>query len=97
MKDDVDPVHRPRERLAVADVAVDNRQGQRLGGIRQVFTPAADEVVEHHHFARLFGDELVGDVRADQARSARDQDASIMHGDSLLSVRSSRAFRRAIG
>ena len=80
VEDDIDPTRQLGDELAVADVALDQPDGPVGERPGEVLAPSAHEVVEHDDLSRAGLHELIGDVRADRARSAGDQRALIAHG-----------------
>jgi hypothetical protein len=69
--------HEVLEQVEVLDRALDQGHpvvGQRAG---EVVPGAAHEVVEHDDLAHRFGEQLVDDVRADEAGTAYDQHAGV--------------------
>ena len=82
MEHDVDALHHLVDQPPVADVALDDRHAPLAASRLEVLPPAADEVVEHDDFRGGFGHQ-VGDVRADQAGAAGDENSLVRHSATL--------------
>ena len=74
MEHEIDAARRAIDRGGVADVGPDHRQASGVECGAEMLDPALDEVVEHDDPGRTGGQDLVGDVRADESRPAGDQD-----------------------
>jgi hypothetical protein len=80
MKHDVDAVHHVGHHRAIADVALDDGDASASAGSRQILATAADEVVEHNDLAHAVIQQLIGDVRANEAGTAGDEHTSAGKG-----------------
>jgi hypothetical protein len=73
MDDGVDAVERPPKRLAVSDVAdLELDVGREIVGARRVRVDLRRQIVERAN-AMAAREQLVGEVGADEARTARDE------------------------
>ena len=74
VKEHIHARHDARQQVRVADVPFDDRDRAVSTGPGQIGHPSACEVVKNDDLPCTFVDEQVGDVGADQAGSACDQD-----------------------
>ena len=73
----VGALHEVVEQVEVLDRALDQRHAVVLQRAGEVVAGAAHEVVEHDDLAHRLGQQLVDDVRADEAGTADDQHAGV--------------------
>ncbi len=77
VKDQVDLIDGASQRGSVADVALANRQARIRKRKLEILVTAAHEVIVDDHFLHVFFQQKIGDMRADQTRSAGDEHAGI--------------------
>lgn len=94
MEDVVAALREVVDELAIADVALDELEAPGLLCLGDVVPRAADEVVDDADLLRAPREELIGDVRAHEARSAGHEDGGAFDrilAHDLISLSSSNA------
>ena len=86
VEDDVDSPHGLRQRGGVANIPVDDPDEARRQCPFQVLHSAAHEVVDDDDLAGAPRDQLIRDMRADQARAASNENAFTLKFHALSSA-----------
>jgi hypothetical protein len=76
MEDDVNAVHHVGDQSAIAHVTLDDGDASTSAGSGQILTAAANKVVQHDDLAHTVIQQLIGDVRANEAGTAGDEHTS---------------------
>ena len=78
MKDYVDAVESGTDGIAIADISFDELDRCRNPGWFPAAVGVRLEIIEHANFP-AFGDEQIGEMRADEARATGNKRASFLH------------------